>query len=145
MNISNLLTLVATKLFQLQLQVVGYGYEIRVRSGYEMCLSIPPLPLSSPSSCFCRYSVVRGNPFSHARKFGWKDRDDNSWFASLWRDIQLYFSSVLFEVYPRSCHSQRSLKAQISKHFGSEDIIDWKQKINSFLSKNHKATFYDYI
>ena len=44
------------------------------------------------------------------------DRDDNSWFAFLWQDIQLYFSSILFEVNPRFCHSQRSLKAQILKH-----------------------------
>ena len=73
------------------------------------------------------------------------DRNNNSWFASLWPDIRLYFSSVLLEVYilglviPRDLWKHRYLNA-----YGFEDIIHWKQKINSFLLENHKATFYDH-
>ena len=118
------------------------GYDLGTRCVFPS-LPSPFLPLlrvfaDIPSS-EATPSRMKGN-LAENNVISW-DRDDNSWFASLWRDIQLYFSSVLSEVYPRFCHSQRSLKAQISKHFGSEDIIDWKQKINSFLSKNHKATF----
>ena len=73
------------------------------------------------------------------------NRNNNSWFASLWPDIRLYFSSVLLEVYilglviPRDLWKHRYLNA-----YGFEDTIHWKQKINSFLLENHKATFYDH-
>ena len=78
------------------------GYDLGTRCVFPS-LPSPSLPLlrvfadipsSEATPSRVQGSLVENNVIS------W-DRDDNSWFASLWRDIQLYFSSVLFEVYPR--------------------------------------------
>ena len=72
--------------------------------------------------------------------------NNNSWFAFLWRDIRLYFSSVLLEVYILGLVIARDLwKHSYLNAYGFEDIIHWKQKISSFLLKYQKATFYEYI
>ena len=51
-----------------------------------------------------------------------------------------YLKSILGLVNPRDLWKHRYQNA-----YGFENIIQWKQRINSFLLENHKATFYDYV